>query len=31
MLFNLEMFWRYYFDGTSIGDLEQWIAEARAA
>ena len=31
MLFNLEIFWRYYFDGTSIGDLEHWIAEARGA
>lgn len=29
MLFNLEIFWRYYFDDASISDLEQWIGESR--
>lgn len=29
MLFNLEVFWRYYFDGNDIGAIEDWIETAR--
>lgn len=30
MLFNLEMFWRHYFEGEDVHSLEQWIAAARS-
>ena len=29
MIFNLEIFWRHYFDGESVGALEEWIRERR--
>jgi asparagine synthase (glutamine-hydrolysing) len=29
MIFNLEIFWRHYIDGESVGALEGWIAESR--
>ena len=29
MVFNLEVFWRHYFDGQSVAQLENWIREAR--
>lgn len=29
MLFNLEVFWRLYFDRLSIADVEDWIRSAR--
>ena len=29
MIFNLEIFWRMYIDGDSVGELEQWIDSAR--
>jgi asparagine synthase (glutamine-hydrolysing) len=29
MLFNIEVFYRHFFDGTSVADLEQWIADLR--
>ena len=31
MVFNLEMFWRHYFDGTSVAGLEAWIAAERGS
>ena len=30
MLFNIEVFYRHFFDGTSVADLETWIADLRA-
>ena len=29
MLFNIEVFWRYFFDRESLGALEDWIARLR--
>lgn len=29
MLFNLEVFWRVYFDRLSVADVEAWITEGR--
>ena len=29
MVFNLEVFWRHYFEGQSIDSLEDWISRAR--
>jgi len=29
MIFNLEVFWRHYFEGQTVASLEDWIAQAR--
>jgi asparagine synthase (glutamine-hydrolysing) len=29
MIFNIEIFWRMYIDGDSVGELEEWIDSAR--
>jgi asparagine synthase (glutamine-hydrolysing) len=29
MIFNLEVFWRHYFDGEDVATLEAWIQDAR--
>jgi hypothetical protein len=29
MLFNIEMFWRYYISGESVAQTEAWIASRR--
>src|SRR5690606_31896383 len=31
MLFNLEVFFRHFIDGTSVGKLEEWVAAGLAA
>ncbi len=30
MIFNLEIFWRHYFDGEDVATLEAWVQESRA-
>lgn len=30
MIFNLEVFWRHYFDGESVAALENWVRESRS-
>ena len=30
MLFNLELFYRHFFDGTSVAELEGWVSTLRA-
>ena len=29
MIFNLEVFWRHYFDGEPVSSLEEWVRAAR--
>jgi len=31
MIFNLEVFWRHYFEGEDVGALEDWVAHERSA
>jgi asparagine synthase (glutamine-hydrolysing) len=30
MIFNLEVFWRHYFEGQSIPELEDWVQRAKS-